>query len=181
LALFDDPLRGNCAQCHLDTKGADGSHPLFTDYQFEALGVPRNLELDANKDPRYFDEGLCGPARRDQRDHAEYCGMFKTPTLRNVATRGAFFHNGRFHSLKDALRFYSSRDAEVSRWYPHSAGGRIERFNDLPRSFRSNVDTTTPPLSGHHSDRPVWSEAEIADVIAFLNTLTDGFRATARP
>jgi cytochrome c peroxidase len=33
LALFDDPRRGNCSSCHLDRKGIDGSHPLFTDYR----------------------------------------------------------------------------------------------------------------------------------------------------
>ena len=51
LALFDDPKRGNCATCHLDRKGIDGSHPIFTDYQFEALGVPRNPEILANASP----------------------------------------------------------------------------------------------------------------------------------
>ena len=100
LELFDDPNRGNCASCHVDRKGADGTHPLFTDYQFGALGVPRNPEIAANGDSTYFDQGLCGPARNDQRTRTDYCGMFKTPSLRNVATRGAFFHNGRFHSLR---------------------------------------------------------------------------------
>ncbi len=58
LGLFNDPRRGNCASCHLDAKGMDGSHPLFTDYQFEALGVPRNPQLTANAAPEFFDEGL---------------------------------------------------------------------------------------------------------------------------
>src|SRR5690606_10904831 len=61
LALFDDPDRGNCSACHLAARGADGSHPLFTDYEMGALGVPRNPELRANADPEYFDMGLCGP------------------------------------------------------------------------------------------------------------------------
>jgi cytochrome c peroxidase len=88
LALFNDPQRGNCATCHLDAKGVDGSHPLFTDYQFEALGVPRNPQLSANRVATYFDQGLCGPVRADQASQQQYCGMFKTPTLRNVASRG---------------------------------------------------------------------------------------------
>ncbi len=90
-ALFDDLKRGNCASCHLDRPGADGSHPLFTDYQMEALGVPRNGEIQANRDSTYFDMGLCGPLRTDQAKKLEYCGLFKTPTLRNVATRRVFF------------------------------------------------------------------------------------------
>ena len=92
--LFDDPQRGNCAVCHLDRPGVDGSHPLFTDYQFEALGVPRNPEIAANATADYHDQGVCGPLRGDQAEQAKYCGLFKTPTLRNVATRGAFFHTG---------------------------------------------------------------------------------------
>ncbi len=112
LALFDDPRRGNCATCHLDRKGVDGSHPLFTDYQFEALGVPRNPEILANAAPGYFDMGLCGPLRTDQTGQSKFCGLFKTPTLRNVATRTVFFHNGRFHTLKEALRFYVQRDTD---------------------------------------------------------------------
>jgi cytochrome c peroxidase len=38
--------------------------------------------------------------------HGEYCGMFRTPSLRNVAIRRVFFHNGLVHRLEDAVRFY---------------------------------------------------------------------------
>ena len=173
LALFNDPKRGNCASCHLDTKGMDGSHPLFTDYQFEALGVPRNPELAANSAPGYFDEGLCGPMRSDQAEQRDYCGMFKTPTLRNVATRGVFFHNGRFHTLQDALRFYVRRDTDPQRWYPTSASGAVNKFDDLPGALRGNVDIVDEPLTRKAGDAPAWSDGEIDDVIAFLATLSD--------
>jgi cytochrome c peroxidase len=180
-ALFDDPARGNCASCHLDERGADGSHPLFTDYEMEALGVPRNPELHANADPRYFDMGLCGPLRSDQAAKREYCGLFKTPTLRNVATRKVFFHNGRFHSLREALRFYVSRDADPRLWYPASAMGAVEKFDDLPLSLRQNVDRGDAPLTRVAGDPPVWSDVEIEDVIAFLRTLTDADVTDADP
>jgi cytochrome c peroxidase len=172
LALFDDPRRGNCASCHIDRKGVDGSHPLFTDYQFEALGVPRNPEIRANADQHYFDEGLCGPLRADQVEQSAYCGLFKTPTLRNVATRGAFFHNGRFHTLKEALRFYVRRDTDPQLWYP-VLRARVEKFDDLPRALRGNVDTFDEPLTRRQGAEPAWSDAEIDDVIAFLITLND--------
>ena len=173
LALFDDPLRGNCASCHLDRKGMDGSHPLFTDYQFEALGVPRNLEILANQSRDYFDMGLCGPIRTDQAGESKYCGLFKTPTLRNVATRGVFFHNGRFHTLKEALRFYVQRDTNPERWYPVSGSGSVDKFDDLPPSLRGNIDIIDEPLTRSKGASPAWSDAEIDDVIAFLQTLTD--------
>ncbi len=173
LDLFDDPAGGNCASCHPDKKGADGSHPLFTDYEFEALGVPRNRELRANADPAHYDLGLCGPLRRDQAANTEYCGAFKTPTLRNVATRKAFFHNGRFHRLRDVLRFYASRDTDPQRWYPRDRSGRVETFDDLPPTLRENVDRGDAPLNRSRGEPPLWSDADIDAVLAFLGTLTD--------
>ncbi len=178
LALFNDPRRGNCASCHLDGKGADGSHPNFTDYQFEALGVPRNPEIRANASSAYFDDGLCGPLRTDQAHQAAYCGMFKTPTLRNVAIRATFFHNGRFHSLKEALRFYVRRDTDPKLWYPVSASGSVDKFDDLPPPLKANVDVIDEPLTRQEGAAPAWNDAEIDDVIAFLKTLTD---ADAQP
>ena len=53
----------------------------------------------------------------------EYCGLFRTPTLRNVALRKTFFHNGAMHSLSDAVRFYVERETRPERWYPRKADG----------------------------------------------------------
>ena len=127
----------------------DGSHPLFTDYQFEALGVPRNPEILANASNNYFDMGLCGPLRTDQSTEKKYCGLFKTPTLRNVAKRSVFFPNGRFHSLKEALRFYVQRDTDPKLWYPVFASGSVDKFDDLPASLRGNIDVIDG--EGHRS------------------------------
>jgi cytochrome c peroxidase len=180
LVLFEDPARGNCASCHPDRKGADGSHPLFTDYQFEALGVPRNPEIPANANANYFDEGLCGPLRTDQKRVVGYCGLFRTPTLRNVAARTVFFHNGRFHALRTALQFYVQRDTHPQRWYPLSAG-KPDKFDDLPPVLRSNVDVSDAPLTRAAGQAPMWSATDIDDVMAFLKTLTDRDVQTAAP
>jgi cytochrome c peroxidase len=174
--LFDDPNSGNCASCHLDDRGANGAHPLFTDYQFEALGVPRNPELIVNRNTAYYDEGLCGPLRKDLVSKKAMCGLFKTPTLRNVATRQVFFHNGRFHTLRDALRFYVQRDTNPERWYSRDREGRVVKFDDLPQERRENIDTTDAPLTYKVGDKPVWDEHDINDVISFLKTLDDGFK-----
>lgn len=172
--LFDDPNGGNCASCHLDEVGANGSHPLFTDFQFEALGVPRNEEIPWNRNPHYYDLGLCGPFRKDAavRNPAN-CGLFRTPTLRNVAIRHVFFHNGRFHSLREVLLFYVERDTNPGKWYPAGPDGGAEKFNDLPAQYRDNVDTTDAPLNREIGERPIWNAQDIDDVIAFLKTLTD--------
>jgi cytochrome c peroxidase len=71
LRLFEDPLKGNCSSCHIDKPSRDGGvPPAFTDYQFEALGAPRNEDIPANSDANYYDLGLCGPLRKDYPDTA---------------------------------------------------------------------------------------------------------------
>ncbi len=172
--LFDDPNGGNCSSCHLDQVGVNGAHPIFTDFQFEALGVPRNREIPWNANPRYYDLGLCGPFRKDaaSKDLAN-CGLFRTPTLRNVSIRHVFFHNGRFHSLREALFFYVERDTNPGKWYPVSPNGKLEKFDDLPPRYRKNMDTTDAPLNRKLGEDPVWHERQIDDVIAFLKTLVD--------
>ena len=117
LRLFDDPKKGNCASCHIDKATLDGVfQPAFTDFQFEALGAPRNHDIPANRDPGYYDLGLCGPLRKDYATTTAYCGLFKTPTLRNAATRKAFFHNGVFHSLEQVMHFYVERETDPAKW-----------------------------------------------------------------
>src|SRR5262249_38222738 len=134
LMLFNDPHKGNCANCH-PSRVLHGAPPLFTDFGLIALGVPRNGKLTANADPAYFDMGLCGPIRTDLKAHTEYCGRFRAPSLRNVALRRRFFHNGAVTSLRDALRFYVERDVRPERWYPRGADGQVHKFDDLPPQY----------------------------------------------
>jgi cytochrome c peroxidase len=173
--LFNDPHRANCGGCHLDQPTQDGLPPPFTDQQFEALGAPRNAALSVNDDPRYFDLGICGPYRSDMREQTQYCGMFLTPTLRNVATRHVFFHNGALHSLQQVLDFYNFRDVDPGRVYPRAADGTVEKLNDLPVAYRANVDVTDPPFDRKPGEAPAMTAEEEQDVIAFLWTLTDGY------
>lgn len=170
-AAFDDPARGNCASCHPSQPGENG-HPLFSDFGHVAIGVPRNAALAANADRRFFDLGLCGPLRRDLAARDELCGRFRTPSLRNVAARRAFFHNGFYADLRDAVRFYALRDVAPERIYPRRADGSVARLDDLPERFHANVDVD-PPFDRARGDAPALGDAEIDDIVAFLRTLTD--------
>jgi cytochrome c peroxidase len=172
LRLFSDPAKGNCAACHTVATGPGGQPPQFTDYSYHALGVPRNPGIPANRDPGFFDLGLCGPRRTDLQQESGYCGSFKTPTLRNVARRRFFFHNGRFTSLQSVMEFYVTRDLTPGRWYPR-VGSRVLRFDDLPPRYRTNVDSSDAPLNRDPGEQPALNEAEIEQVIAFLRTLDD--------
>lgn len=173
--LFNDPDKGDCAACHLDQPSPDGQPPLFTDHQYEALGVPRNPDLLVNKNPDYFDEGICGPLRTDLAKQTQFCGMFLTPTLRNAATRKVFFHNGMYHSLQDVLDFYNFRDTNPDKIYPKAADGTVEKFDDLPKKYWDNIDSSDPPFNRHLGDEPALTHGEEEDIIAFLKTLTDGY------
>jgi cytochrome c peroxidase len=173
LEAFNDPAKGNCARCHPSgVKG--GGFPQFTDFGYAAIGVPRNAAIGANADARYHDLGLCGPLRTDLADKKPYCGMFRTPTLRNVATRGVFFHNGVFHRLEDVLRFYAQRDTAPEQWYG-AAGGSAGA--DLPQRYQANLDRQAPFGRGV-GEPPAFDAADIRDLLAFLATLNDGYGQT---
>jgi cytochrome c peroxidase len=177
LAAFNDPAKGNCARCH-PSAIREGAFPQFTDFGYAGVGVPRNKAIPANGDPSYYDLGLCGPLRTDLMETKAYCGLFRTPSLRNIALRRVFFHNGAFHRLEDAVRFYAERDTTPQKWYPRAADGSVLKFDDLPARYWNNLDKL-PPFDRHAGDRPAMSDADIRDIVAFLNTLTDGYQPRA--
>jgi cytochrome c peroxidase len=177
LAAFNDPARGNCARCHPSGRRG-GAFPQFTDFGYAALGLPRNRAIARNAAPTYFDLGLCGPWRSDLKTQSEYCGMFRTPTLRNVALRRVFFHNGVIHRLDDAVRFYALRDTEPQRWYPSTSSG-VQKFDDLPARYRGNVDVQ-PPFNKSRGEQAALSDEDVADIVGFLRTLTDGYELKGR-
>jgi cytochrome c peroxidase len=176
LRLFNDPNKANCAGCHLSKPGKDGLPPMFTDYQYEALGVPRNRSLATTRNPKYYDMGICGPHRTDLATQTQYCGMFLTPTLRNADTRKAFFHNGVYHSLDQVMAFYNLRDIAPSKIYPRDARGGVLKYDDLPQRYHANIDTSDAPFNRKLGDKPAMSDDDIHDIIAFLKTLTDGYQ-----
>jgi cytochrome c peroxidase len=179
LKAFNDPARGNCIHCHKSQLSPVGRLPMFTDSGFIAVGVPRNNEIPANADPNHFDLGACGPERKDLANRAEFCGLFKAPTLRNVASRKSFYHNGVFHTLEEAVAFYATRDTNPERWYPVGPDGKVRKFNDLPAEYRRNINFE-PPFDRRVGEAPALSPQEVADVVVFLRTLTDGFDAAPR-
>lgn len=172
LDLFNSPQQGNCASCHSSTARPGQARALFTDFSYFALGVPRNRS-SATADPAFFDMGLCGPVRTDLANRTDLCGMFKVPTLRNVALTAPYFHNGAVATLQDAVSFYATRDTDPARWYP-VADGVVDKFNDLPTAYRGNVNQL-PPFGLQPGQRPRLSAQDVQDLAAFLNTLTDGF------
>ncbi len=183
LALYRDPAKGNCDTCHPSRRSAAGAAPLFTDGGHITVGVPRRADLPpmsassarplaAEARGADVDLGLCRSGRPGLSDDASFCGRFRAPTLRNVAIRTAFFHNGALHSLRDAVAFYATRDTDPGRWYSRNADGSVHAFDDLPAGMAGFVNREPPfePLPG---GKPRLDDAEIDDLVAFLQALTD--------
>lgn len=127
-ALFFDANRGNCAACH----GTEA---------FIAPG-PRNNGLDLVSQ----DEGLGGVTGNPQQ-----IGLFKTPSLRNVALTAPFMHDGRFEGLEEVIQHYSNG---------------IQPHPNLSPQLRIGGPAGPPR-------RPNFSPAERQALVAFLETLTD--------
>ncbi len=156
LSLFEG--RGRCASCHPNRPSADGTPPIFTNFSYENLGVPRNPQNPTYRMARPFnpqgkkfvDLGL-GPIIGDPSQN----GKVKVPTLRNVDKRPspsfvkAYMHNGIFKSLKDVVHFHNARDVE-----------------GLAADVPANVDDLNV---GHLG----LTDAEENDIVAFLKALTD--------
>jgi len=114
LALFQG--KAMCDNCHLST----GQQPLFTDFTFDNLGLPKNPENPVyGVDPNFVDSGLGGYLQRAGYPAAVYeaeWGKIKVPTLRNVDLRPsrdfvkAYGHNGYFKTLEGIVHFYNTRD-----------------------------------------------------------------------
>lgn len=97
-AVGDDVKKGHalfffgkaaCNQCHLGT--------TFTDSSFHNLGVGYDPATRTFKD-----DGRYAVSRRD-----EDRGAFKTPTLREVAHRAPYMHDGSLASLRAVVEFYN--------------------------------------------------------------------------
>ncbi len=178
LSVFSDQNKGNCFACHYSGAGVNGSVAIFTDFSYEAIGVPRNNDIPANRLmhglPVSYDLGICSRADHPVAENAQYCGMFKTPTLRNVAIRKVFFHNGKMKSLSDVIHFYNTRDTAPELWYP-MVNGVLQKYDDLPTKYRRNIDTQMPLDSRPRGSQPAMSDQDMADLEAFLGTLTDGY------
>jgi cytochrome c peroxidase len=177
--LFKAPDKGNCIACHVgNTSSRQPSDWLFTDFTYDTLGLPRNAVIPDNADPTHADLGLCkqeGVAALAPPgfDLDSLCGAFKVPTLRNVARTAPYGHNGAFAELRDVVRFYVTRDTNPELWYPNNLDGAVQKWNDLPKAYQANINTSEVPYDRKPGQAPRLSDEEIDAVVAFLQTLSD--------
>ncbi len=167
-ALPDDALRGldlfygaaGCAECH--------SGPLLTDHGFHAMGTP---QLGPGKAERFESHQLdIGRMRVTGRVEDAYA--FRTPSLRNVARTGPWGHAGAHDDLAAFLRHHADPVAGLDAHAPQAV------LPDLPVTKPDWTVMQTAALRAEIAAAvrraPVaLSGAEIADLVAFLDSLTD--------
>jgi len=184
-----------------------GAVSLISGAPLSTVLTPVDVPNDAEY--AYYDLGLCGPfepaagdvnARQNLSATTSLCGVFKVPTLRNIAVTAPYFHNGVFGNLHQVIEWYVTRDINNNTGnnpnpVPAGPGGNpyvavgtfytaadgtpdLYEYNDLPVAYDANVNIGevpyTPPTFGG-GQAPTLTAPEIDDVVAFLCTLTDGF------
>lgn len=155
LALFNG--KAKCNACH----SSAGDMPLFTDFTYDNLGIPKNPNNPYYAtDPGFIDYGLGEYlATRTDKGWNQYAeenmGKFKVPTLRNVGKMEGkgkrYMHNGVFGTLKEVVHFYNSRD---------EMGLMPEVNKNVNMSELGNLKLT-----------PKQEDA----IVAFMRTLSDGY------
>lgn len=113
---------GRCATCH--------------ESDAHIADAPHNIGLDIDNSD---DEGAGN-------------GRFKVPSLRNIAVREGYMHDGRFETLEEVIDFYSTG---------------IQDNPNLALGLRDNRRPDGDPIQFN------FTEAEKTALIAYLDTLTD--------
>jgi cytochrome c peroxidase len=174
LRLFKDPAKGGCAGCHVFNEAVrDPVASMFTDYGYDAVAIPRNERAPR---PRKPDLGLCERTDRAvPSDDSAFCLYFRTSSLRNVAVRSSYMHNGAFRSLREVVLFYATRASDPKRWYRSGVP-----FDSVPAQYRARVNVSSAPYDRKAGDPPALDDREIDAIVAFLGTLTDARYRAAR-
>lgn len=174
LALFDG--KAQCSACHVLT-AQNGQGPVFTDFTYDNLGVPRNpanpwYRATVNgQGNAWVDRGLAATLEADPIYAAAAPGLegaVKVPTLRNVWTGQprAYMHNGWFQTLTGVVRFYNTRDV-----WPRCDGDVTEAQALAARCWPAPETEAT--MNRDELGHLKLTEAEEAEIVAFLKTLTD--------
>ena len=180
LDLFNN--KGMCSACH----SSEGPEPLFTDFSYDNLGVPRNPDNPFYSEPEWNPDGLdwvdngLGAFLKNEGYSSEIyepeMGKQKVPSLRNVDKRPgrgftkAYAHNGYFKSLKSIVNFYNTRDVKPTCSDPFTTEADALCQGCWPApEVSENVNTDELGNLG------LTPEEENA-IVAFLMTLSDGYK-----
>ena len=149
-----------CAACHVAAWTPDPGNvivpdwapaglvpPVFTDFTYDNLGIPKSDHALLADAP--VDLGL-GPIVGDIEEN----GKFKVMSLRNIHQTAPYGHNGFFKKLSDITHFYNTRDVAAEGW----------AAPEYPDTVNSD-ELGNLGLSSKDEDA----------LVKFMKTLTDGY------
>lgn len=171
LELFNG--KANCAACHVSevTVNDKGNliPPLFTDFTYDNIGLPRNVKIPNHPEP---DLGLGGRIDIAQVDQEGLeIGKHKVMSLRNIALTPPYGHNGVLATLEQVVHFYNTRDTL----------GRVADNNSssFGRTGWPEPEVIENVNHDELGDLGLTSEEEKA-LVAFLKTLSDDYQKWGR-
>lgn len=153
--------KAECSSCH--------EGPLFTDEGFHAIGLP---PFGPGR-TRRFDPMPRDVGRMAESDALEDAYRFRTPSLRNVAVTGPYGHNGAYPTLEGIIRHHLKPGESLAAWQPdlaklpevpwlQQADFIIHQDSREMARVRATIDLDPKDLS----------DAEIADLVSFMEALT---------
>ncbi|WP_406644444.1 cytochrome c peroxidase [Aliisedimentitalea scapharcae] len=160
--LFFSEQFTNCNQCHQLKRSQVDPAETFSDYSYHNIGVPENRRARAVNGvaTSKVDLGLLeNPDVRSGRA----AGLFKTPSLRNVAVTAPYMHNGVFEDLRTVVLFYNKYNTVAQARQINPETGTPWRMPEVPHTLSVKELTHGPALEDDRIDA----------LVAFLKTLTD--------
>ncbi|MBO9401979.1 cytochrome c peroxidase [Shimia sp. R9_3] len=158
MALFYG--KAQCSTCH--------SGQFQTDHGFHAIALP---QIGPGKAAR-FERHNRDVGRGRVTGAAEDFYRFRTPSLRNITQTAPYGHNGAFTSLEGIVRHHLSPEASLSAYTLAAAtfsdgafSNDFKLMNDAPEVTQIAQASDLPSVS--------LSDAEVAQILAFLESLTD--------
>ena len=157
--------KAGCVPCHA-VRGK--SNEMFSDFQTHVIGVPQIApEFGVGKGNVIFD----GPGRDEDFGLEQITGnpadryKFRSSPLRNVALQAAFFHNGAYTRLEDAIRHHLNV-FESARSYKAIPAG-VDKDLTLRLGPIEPVLARVDPLLA----RPIYlAPDELANLVVFVRT-----------
>jgi cytochrome c peroxidase len=161
--------KANCVACHAVS---GKSNEMFSDFQMHNIGVPQIAPyFGVGKGNTIFD----GPDEDEDFGLGQFTGLaqdrykFRSSPLRNVALQPAFFHNGSFIELDQAIKHHLDVLRSLSRYNAKEAG----IANDLASRMApiQKVSASVDPLLIVPGNL---DEQEVKDLVRFVgNGLLD--------
>jgi len=137
--------KANCATCHFAPNFSGLVPPFFNENESEVLGITKK-PIDQKPLELDADKGrINSPVKKE--NSWIYENSFKTVTVRNIALTKPYFHNGAFNTLEEVLDFYNEGGGE-------GLGLKLKNQTLAP-------------------DKLNLTQAEMKQIIVFLNSLTD--------